>query len=78
MPDIIDIAQDRAAEMLAHQITAARPKAAAASSSFCEECNEPIPEARRRALVGVSTCATCQELIERRAKVTGMRGGCHE
>lgn len=75
MPDIIDIAQERAAEMLALQIDAARSKSAAVSSSFCESCGEPIPEARRRIVVGVSTCAGCQESTEHRSKVTGMRSG---
>lgn len=75
MPDIIDIAQEHAAEMLALQIAAARPKSAAVSSTFCESCDAPIPEARRRAVIGVSTCATCQEVIEHRAQVTGMRQG---
>ncbi|ASJ72624.1 DksA/TraR family C4-type zinc finger protein [Granulosicoccus antarcticus] len=27
----------------------------------CEECGEPIPEARRRAVSGVRLCVTCQE-----------------
>lgn len=28
----------------------------------CEECGEPIPEARREALPGVRKCIACQEL----------------
>ena len=31
------------------------------SLHFCEECGEPIPEARRRALPGVRLCVACQE-----------------
>ena len=31
------------------------------SLPFCEECGEPIPEARRRALPGVRLCVECQE-----------------
>lgn len=27
----------------------------------CEECDAPIPEARRRALPGVRLCVACQE-----------------
>lgn len=27
----------------------------------CEECGEPIPEARRKALAGVRKCIRCQE-----------------
>jgi RNA polymerase-binding transcription factor DksA len=29
-------------------------------SAFCDECGEPIPEARRNALPGVRTCISCQ------------------
>ena len=28
---------------------------------LCEECGEPIPEARRRALPGVRLCLECQQ-----------------
>ena len=31
------------------------------SLHFCEECGEPIPEARRKALPGVRLCVACQE-----------------
>ena len=31
------------------------------SAEFCDECGEPIPEARRRALAGVRYCVNCQE-----------------
>ncbi|WP_227135809.1 DksA/TraR family C4-type zinc finger protein [Kosakonia radicincitans] len=27
----------------------------------CEECGEPIPEARRKAIPGVRLCVTCQQ-----------------
>ncbi|MGY3264487.1 MULTISPECIES: DksA/TraR family C4-type zinc finger protein [unclassified Lysobacter] len=30
--------------------------------SHCEECEAPIPEARRQALPGVRLCVACQEL----------------
>ncbi|MFG6667000.1 DksA/TraR family C4-type zinc finger protein [Halomonas sp. HNIBRBA4712] len=30
------------------------------SRHFCEECDEPIPEPRRKALPGVKLCVTCQ------------------
>ena len=29
--------------------------------SHCEECEAPIPEARRRAVPGVRLCVACQE-----------------
>ncbi|MEO7941673.1 MAG: DksA/TraR family C4-type zinc finger protein [Burkholderiaceae bacterium] len=27
----------------------------------CEECDDPIPKARRKAVAGVRLCVTCQE-----------------
>ena len=30
------------------------------SERYCQECGEPIPEARRKALKGVRFCVTCQ------------------
>jgi len=31
------------------------------SLKACEECGEPIPEARRKAIPGVRLCITCQQ-----------------
>ena len=31
----------------------------------CEDCNSPIPEARRNALPGVRLCVPCQEKADR-------------
>ncbi|AWV07863.1 DksA/TraR family C4-type zinc finger protein [Marilutibacter maris] len=33
--------------------------------SHCEECDAPIPEARRRAVPGVRLCIACQESADR-------------
>lgn len=35
------------------------------SLAHCEECDEPIPEARRQALPGVRLCVRCQEERDR-------------
>lgn len=35
------------------------------SLEFCEQCEDDIPEARRRALPGVRVCVHCQELRDR-------------
>ena len=35
------------------------------SLSHCEDCAEPIPEARRRIVHGCRRCIPCQELAER-------------
>lgn len=31
---------------------------------YCEECDVKIPEARRRAIVGISLCIKCQSIFE--------------
>ncbi len=36
------------------------------SSTECEECGEPIPEGRRLAVQGCSTCVLCQQIIEKK------------
>ena len=35
----------------------------------CEECDKPIPEARRSAVPGVRLCVACQEAADREAAV---------
>jgi len=39
----------------------AQQKAVGNSLTHCAECDEPIPEARRRALPGVKLCIDCQQ-----------------
>ena len=36
------------------------------SQTYCIECGEEIPEARRRAIQGVRTCVPCQSERDRR------------
>ncbi|WP_349678701.1 TraR/DksA C4-type zinc finger protein [Pantoea sp. UBA3896] len=47
-------------------VTAAR--APAISASFCEDCDTPILETRRRAYLSVIRCVSCQEIEEHRNK----------
>lgn len=39
----------------------------------CEECDAPIPEARRKAVPGVRMCVTCQESYD--AEIEGGASG---
>ena len=61
---------DRAAEIEQfHRETAIRKQAeknnpAAVSAYECEECGEPIPEARRQAAPGCRCCISCQQELE--------------
>lgn len=34
------------------------------SATHCQDCEEPIPEARRRAMPGCKRCIDCQTLLE--------------
>lgn len=36
------------------------------SAHECQDCGEPIPEARRLAIIGVKTCVDCQTIKEER------------
>jgi phage/conjugal plasmid C-4 type zinc finger TraR family protein len=47
------------------------------SLSHCEECDEPIPEARREVLPGVRLCVPCQSELDesRRANASINRRG---
>ena len=35
----------------------------------CDECDAPIPEARREAVPGVRLCITCQSELDKEAKI---------
>ena len=37
----------------------------------CEECDAPIPPARRRAMPGVRLCVSCQEVQDRQSGFSG-------
>lgn len=39
-------------------------KTLADSSEYCDECDAPIPLARRQAILGVQYCVNCQSKLE--------------
>ena len=41
------------------------------SATECDECGEPIPEARRRAISGVQLCVECQSGRDRSFRPAG-------
>ncbi|WP_323610698.1 TraR/DksA family transcriptional regulator [Pectobacterium versatile] len=73
MPDLMDMVQQRQQDMLDHQIANARNAQRGVSAFECEDCAQPIPEARRAAIVGVTRCAPCQGIHEMKSK--HYRGG---
>jgi len=68
MVDSMDIEQQRQADQLAIDIAAVTRRSKGVSAFFCEECDSAIPEARRRAIGGVSRCVACQEISELRGR----------
>jgi phage/conjugal plasmid C-4 type zinc finger TraR family protein len=38
------------------------------SLTHCEECGEPIPDARRQAIAGVRMCIACQDVVDKQAQ----------
>ena len=41
------------------------------SLEFCEECEEKIPEARRKAILGVKLCVACQSEQDEKTAMSG-------
>ncbi|WP_323112222.1 TraR/DksA family transcriptional regulator [Klebsiella variicola] len=68
MADAMDIAQQREQAERELLINNARSRIAAPSRFLCEECDAPIPEARRIAIPGVVFCVTCQQIAELKLK----------
>lgn len=65
MADSMDMAQARAEELLARNIASVVNRPVSVAASFCEDCDVPIPEQRRRAVHGVTRCVDCQDIAER-------------
>ena len=47
-------------KIMEERLAAARVRATLTSRERCEECDEDIPEARRKAVPGVRLCIYCQ------------------
>ncbi|SET28120.1 TraR/DksA family transcriptional regulator [Kosakonia radicincitans] len=68
MADAMDHIQQREQEERERHINNARSRVITPSRFTCEECDAPIPEARRRAIYGVSLCVTCQQITELKSR----------
>ena len=68
MADAMDRAQQWEQESRELHINNVRSRIVLPSRFICEECDAPIPEARRAAIPGVSCCVTCQQIIELKSK----------
>jgi phage/conjugal plasmid C-4 type zinc finger TraR family protein len=64
---------DQIDDTIVDGVLAARSRLPAGEgASHCVECGEEIPEARRKALPGVSTCVPCQSGRDRRIVIGGI------
>ncbi len=70
MTDVIDHASGTETQFtevaLANQLLRSSQNAEKESALDCEECGDPIPEARRKASKGCQFCIACQARVERR------------
>jgi phage/conjugal plasmid C-4 type zinc finger TraR family protein len=65
--------QDQIDDTVADAVNRARARLLARDGSDeCEECGEPIPEARRQALPGARTCVACQSMRDAKAVSVGI------
>lgn len=65
--------QDQIDDTVADAVSRARARLGAQEGSDeCEECGEPIPEGRRRALPGARTCVACQSARDARMVSVGI------
>ena len=53
------------------RLRAGQVKAVRDSALVCIDCDEPIPEARRKALPGVQLCVECQADLDRAWRPAG-------
>ncbi len=57
--------QEQIDASIADAVERARNRLTAGESlTVCEDCDEPIPEARRKALPGVRRCVACQAEVD--------------
>lgn len=64
MPDAMDAIVERTEEMRAADIARARTPSRPGSLT-CEDCEAPIPEARRAVMPSATRCIRCQEEMEK-------------
>ncbi|AXG42652.1 TraR/DksA family transcriptional regulator [Photorhabdus laumondii subsp. laumondii] len=74
MSDSVDIAEKHIAATLERQIKAVIGRHISVSAFECEDCGNSISEERRKAVIGVTRCMTCQSILELKNK--HYAGGC--
>lgn len=71
-PDTIDAASELTQQRIEMAVAAHRLNHNAVSATHCVECEEELPEARRKAYPGCTMCVECQGEQELRNKQRGM------
>jgi phage/conjugal plasmid C-4 type zinc finger TraR family protein len=65
--------QDQIDDTVKDAVLAARANMPAGDGArFCDECGEPIPAARRKALPGARTCVPCQSGRDAQRRASGI------
>ncbi|HED2372605.1 TPA: TraR/DksA family transcriptional regulator [Citrobacter freundii] len=59
-PDTLDAASELTQQRIEMAVAAHRLNHSAVSATHCEECDEELPEARRKAYPGCTMCVSCQ------------------
>ena len=62
--DQIDASIEDEVQRARHQLSGGE------SAVYCDECGQPIPEARRQAIPGVRLCIACQSALEEQQSTT--------
>lgn len=76
MADIADTASELA-QRFSDSAVANRQTYSGKSSEFCQDCGDPIPEKRRKSILGCTRCVPCQDFfnyMSARRAVSGRRG----
>lgn len=71
----LELAETMARQARDDQQQAIQRQLAQAGSADCEDCGDPIPDARRRAAPWAVRCTPCQSAFERLLTVNGKNHG---
>lgn len=68
-PDTLDAASELTQQRIEMAVAAHRLNHSAVSATHCVECDEELPEDRRKAYPGCTMCVECQSNMELRKKI---------
>ncbi|HBM9260243.1 TPA: TraR/DksA C4-type zinc finger protein [Citrobacter freundii] len=65
-PDTLDAASELTQQRIEMAVAVHRINHSAVSATHCTECDDQLPEARRKAYPGCKMCVSCQQDEEKR------------